>query len=67
LRWGIFDVDAWLETVDPRVMDGWLLFARIEPEHFAVAALGRTEPDGGGELKDGLDAVRSLAARMGSR
>jgi hypothetical protein len=67
LRWGILDVDGWLATVDPRTIDRWLMFARIEPEHFAVSAPRKSESAGGGELKDGRDAVRSLMARVGGK
>lgn len=31
MRWGIVDFDAWLSNLDPRVLDQWVAFDRVEP------------------------------------
>jgi cytolysin (calcineurin-like family phosphatase) len=63
---GIVDVEAWLATLEPRVIDAWLAFASVEPEAFGSAS--KIAPKGGaGRTKwaSGADAVNMLAARFG--
>ena len=31
MMWGIVDADAWIESLDPRVLDGWIAYDRLEP------------------------------------
>jgi hypothetical protein len=37
LRLGIWDVEAWLASIEPRVIDAWLAFAKIDPQGFQAA------------------------------
>jgi cytolysin (calcineurin-like family phosphatase) len=66
LRWGIADVEGWLATLEPRVIDAWLTFASVEPEAFGAASKSAPKA-GGGKTKwaSGADAVNMLAARFG--
>jgi hypothetical protein len=64
LRWGIVDVESWLSTLDPRIVDAWIRFANIEPEHFQAGGMAAGQQSGS-NLMDGRDAARSLAARIG--
>jgi hypothetical protein len=66
LRWGIADVEGWLATLEPRVIDAWLTFASVEPEAFGTAS--KSAPKGGDsrtKWASGADAVNMLAARFG--
>lgn len=60
------DVEAWLQTLEPRVMDAWLAFAEVDPDAFE-ASPGR-KPAGEsprGELLDASEAARRMAKRLG--
>jgi hypothetical protein len=66
LRWGIVDVEGWLSTLEPRVIDAWLTFASVEPEAFSGATKAGAKPgDGKTKWASGADAVNMLAARFG--
>ena len=67
MRWGIVDVEAWLASLEPRVIDAWLTFASIEPEAFGYAAKKGEAGGGKGKTKwaSGADAVTLLAGRFG--
>lgn len=44
MRWGIWDVEAWRQTLDPKVISCWLTYAQVEPEIFFEG--GRQSGDG---------------------
>ena len=59
-------MEAWLATLEPRVIDAWLTFASVEPEAFGTASKNAPQ-GGGGKMKwaSGADAVTMLAGRFG--
>jgi len=66
LRWGIPDVETWLQSIEPRVIDAWLAFERVEPEAFEER---RAEPAAnrgsqGGRMIDAREAAQRLASRV---
>jgi hypothetical protein len=66
LRWGIADVEGWLSTIDPAVIDRWLVFATVEPAAFG----GRAAPPGGevrAEPSGGTVSARQAAKNMAQR
>lgn len=69
MRWGIADVERWLASIEPRVIDAWLAYAAIEPEAFEAEAgqhVGRREPGpGDGPLLDPAEAAARMARRLG--
>lgn len=65
MRWGIADVEAWLASIEPRVIDAWLAFESIEPEAFAERRADGEERRGGGELLDARESARKMAKRFG--
>jgi hypothetical protein len=58
------DVEGWLSTLDPRIIDTWIRFANIEPEHFPAGGMAAGKQSSS-NLLDGREAARSLAARTG--
>jgi len=43
LRWGIADVEAWLETLEPHVISWWMVFRGVRPECFDLPAPKRQD------------------------
>jgi len=51
----VADVEAWLKTLEPEVLDRWLLFAELEPQWF-VGGGGGDEPIHGQTETKWMDA-----------
>lgn len=63
------DVEAWRRSLDPAVIDRWLVYARVEPETFAgdgwpAAAAGR-QPEGHVHMVDAWEAYGMLSRKYG--
>jgi hypothetical protein len=61
-------VEGWLASLDPRIIDRWLVFAGVEPEAFAGpgdAETRRGEGRAAGSLVDATAAARQLSAMFG--
>ncbi len=60
------DVEAWLQSLDPRVMDAWLAYEAVCPEAFQASPGRETGGESPrGELLDAAEAARRMAKRLG--
>ena len=65
MRLGIADFDAWLQTLRPSVIDGWMAFAQLEPEQFAVPPLATDgERSGNTKWMEADEAASKFAAKF---
>ena len=58
-------MEAWLATLEPRVIDAWLTYAKVEPEAFGYQGKREAKGDGKTKWASGGDAVNMLAQRFG--
>lgn len=58
-------MEAWLATLEPRVIDAWLALAAVDPEAFGYASKQAAKADGKTKWASGGDAVNMLAQRFG--